>query len=139
LEIINNKILINNKGNLKMKTRIVSIIMSVAILMLFINSALFAQNKPVTKETKNNTQTTYHTSNQKNVVTTEKQATNTPQKDMKKNNNVVTTSKQTDHATMTKDNKNKESVNTQYHKKEGTTNNNKQMQEKTPTKGGGNK
>jgi hypothetical protein len=58
---------------------------------------------------------------------------------MKKSNNVVTTSKQTEHATMTKDNKNKESVNTQYHKKEGTTNNNKQMQEKTPTKGGGNK
>ena len=70
-----------------MKTRIFSLILSLAILLLFINSASFAQNKPVTKETKNNTQTTYHTSNQKNVVTTEKQATNTPQKDMKKNNN----------------------------------------------------
>ena len=41
----------------------------------------------------------------------------------------MTTSKQTDHATMTKDNKNKESVNTQYHKKEGTTNNKNKARE----------
>jgi hypothetical protein len=40
---------------------------------------------------------------------------------------------------VTKDNKNNESVNTQYHKKQETTKNEKQPQEKMPVKGDANK
>lgn len=118
-----------------MKTRFISAVVASAVLMFFVSSALFAQNKPDTKETKNKNQTT-QTENHKNVVTTQKQATTTQEKDMKKSDHIVTNNKQTEHATMVKDNKNKESMNTQYHKKQNTATEKKQTDEKTPLKGG---
>ena len=118
-----------------MKTRFISLVIASAVLMLFVNSYLFAQNKPDTKETKNTKQTT-QTENQKNIVTTQKQAAMTQQNDTKKSDHIVTNYKPTEHATMVKDNKNKESVNTQYHKKQNITTEKKETDDKTPVKGG---
>ena len=55
------------------------------------------------------------------------------------NEDKMTTDKNSKPDTITKDNKNNDQVNTQYHKKQGTANADKQQQEEKPVKGDGDK
>jgi uncharacterized protein (UPF0333 family) len=124
-----------------MKNPKFSLTIPIVILFFSINTAFFAQNQPEKKETKINTQTN-NMNTQKSMDKNQNQLTHQEiQKDVKKSENKMTTDKQKERAKVSKDNKNNESVNTQYHKKEVTTTktSGKQIQEKMPTKGGGNK
>lgn len=123
-----------------MKNRIFSLAISVVILLFYFNAASFAQNQPEKKDTKTKNQTT-QVNYQKDNKTNQNQVAKTTnnQKDVKMNENKMTSDNNTKQATVTKDKKNNEQVNTQYHKKQGTTDNEKQKQDKAPVKGDSNK
>jgi len=147
--------LVNKKKEYKMKNQILSLTLSLVVLFFFVSSVSFAQNQPVKKDVKNNKQeitkeTQEHTgttqdqmkkneSKVNNQMDTKQIQTNTKvnqNQKMQNKDNKVTMDKEKNHATMTKTNKNNESVNKEYHKKQMNTSDQKQIQEKSPTKGG---
>ncbi len=138
-----------------MKNQILSLTLSLVVLFFFVSSVSFAQNQPVKKDVKNNKQeitkeTQEHTgatqdqmkkneSKVNNQMDTKQIQNNTKvnqNQKMQNKDNKVTMDKEKNHATMTKTNKNNESVNKEYHKKQMNTSDQKQIQEKSPTKGG---
>jgi cytoskeletal protein RodZ len=124
-----------------MKNRIFSLAISLAILFFYLSTASFAQNQPEKNNTQSKNQTMV-TNNQKDVKSNQNQILHTTMepKVVSTSDNKMATNKITkQQATVPKANKNNDQVNKQYHKKQGTTNSEKQQQEKMSAKGDDNK
>jgi len=124
-----------------MKNRIFSLAISLAILFFYLSTASFAQNQPEKNNTRPKNET-MEMNNQKDINSNHNRILHTTMepKVVNTSDNKMATNKITkQQATVPKTNKNNDQVNKQYHKKQGTTNSEKQQQEKVPAKGDDNK